>query len=72
MTNLFAGWQEGARQLEGGPDATISRVILLSDGQGKLARLRVLAEHDPEMMCKEVRFSAMRMSSRLSAMAEPQ
>ncbi len=35
--------------------------------QDKLQRLRVLAERDPEMMSKEVRFSAMRMSSRLSA-----
>lgn len=32
-TDLFAGWEEGARQLEGGMDATIARVILLSDGQ---------------------------------------
>ena len=33
MTDLFAGWEAGARQLEGGVGATISRVILLSDGQ---------------------------------------
>lgn len=32
-TNLFAGWEEGGRQLEGGLDSNISRVILLSDGQ---------------------------------------
>lgn len=32
-TNLFAGWEAGAQQLEGGVAATISRVILLSDGQ---------------------------------------
>lgn len=38
--------------------------------QDKLQRLRVLAERDPEMMSKEVRFSAMRMSSRLSAKSE--
>ena len=38
--------------------------------KGKLARLRELADRDPEMLSKEVRFSAMRMSSRLSAKAE--
>jgi len=38
--------------------------------QDKLQRLRELAERDPEMMSKEVRFSAMRMSSRLSAKSE--
>jgi Ca-activated chloride channel family protein len=32
-TNLFGGWQEGARQLEGGKAGSISRVILMSDGQ---------------------------------------
>ena len=32
-TDLFAGWEEGGKQLEGGMDSTISRVILLSDGQ---------------------------------------
>ena len=32
-TDLFAGWLEGARQLEGGSDQNISRVLLLSDGQ---------------------------------------
>ena len=38
--------------------------------QDKLQRLRELADRDPEMMSKEVRFSAMRMSSRLSAKSE--
>ncbi len=38
--------------------------------QDKLQRLRELAERDPEMMSKEVRFSGMRMSSRLSAKAK--
>lgn len=33
MTDLFAGWEAGAKQLEGGVASTISRVILLSDGQ---------------------------------------
>ena len=32
-TDLFAGWEQGARQLEAGPAQTLSRVILLSDGQ---------------------------------------
>lgn len=38
--------------------------------QDKLQRLRELAERDPEMMSKEVRFAAMRMSSRLSSKVE--
>lgn len=32
-TNLHGGWLEGAEQLEGGSEKSISRVILLSDGQ---------------------------------------
>ncbi len=32
-TNLFGGWEQGAKQLEKGLDNSISRVILLSDGQ---------------------------------------
>lgn len=32
-TDLFAGWETGARQLEGGVESSISRVLLLSDGQ---------------------------------------
>lgn len=32
-TNLFDGWEAGAKQLEMGQDASISRVVLLSDGQ---------------------------------------
>ncbi len=32
-TNLYRGWLSGAQQLEGGTDQTVSRVILLSDGQ---------------------------------------
>ncbi len=32
-TNLYAGWEAGARQLESGTRDSISRVILLSDGQ---------------------------------------
>jgi Ca-activated chloride channel family protein len=38
--------------------------------QDKLQRLRELVDRDPEMMSKEVRFSAMRMSSRLSSKDE--
>ena len=33
MTNLHGGWLAGAQQLEGGTEKTVSRVILLSDGQ---------------------------------------
>jgi len=32
-TDLFAGWEQGARQLEGVQAEALSRVILLSDGQ---------------------------------------
>jgi Ca-activated chloride channel family protein len=32
-TNLYRGWLSGAQQLEGGTDQTVSRVMLLSDGQ---------------------------------------
>jgi Ca-activated chloride channel family protein len=32
-TDLFGGWEEGAKQLEKGQETSISRVILLSDGQ---------------------------------------
>ena len=34
-TDLFGGWEAGAKQLEGGMASTISRVILLSDGDRK-------------------------------------
>jgi Ca-activated chloride channel family protein len=33
MTNLYGGWLAGAQQLEGGTEQTVSRVMLLSDGQ---------------------------------------
>jgi Ca-activated chloride channel family protein len=33
MTDLHGGWLAGAQQLEGGTEQTVSRVILLSDGQ---------------------------------------
>ncbi len=32
-TNLYGGWEAGAQQLEAGQSGSISRVILLSDGQ---------------------------------------
>lgn len=38
-TNLFGGWEEGARQLEKGDKGSISRVILLSDGQANCGLL---------------------------------
>jgi Ca-activated chloride channel family protein len=38
--------------------------------QDKLQQLRELAERDPDMMVKEVRFSAMRMWTRLSSQSE--
>ena len=37
---------------------------------GKLSRLRELAERDPELMSKEIRFNTVRMSSRLTEKAE--
>lgn len=43
MTNLHGGWLAGAKQLEGGKDAVISRVILLSDGQANEGETDVTA-----------------------------
>ena len=40
-TDLFAGWQRGAEELEGGNDASISRVVLLSDGQANQGETRI-------------------------------
>ena len=49
-TNLFGGWEDGAKQLEKGQDSSISRVILLSDGQANHG----LLEHDAiEKHCRE-------------------
>ena len=39
-TDLFAGWLEGAQQLEGGNEKAISRVLLLSDGQANHGETR--------------------------------
>jgi len=58
---------KGARQLLKQLEGRFAHHLWLKD---KLQTLRELAEHDPEMMSKEVRFSAMRMSSRLSAKSE--
>jgi Ca-activated chloride channel family protein len=75
----FAQASQALRTLVQRGDISAARAILKDLEQrfgqhpwlkGKLARLRELAERDPEMMSKEVRFSAMRMSSRLSAREE--
>jgi Ca-activated chloride channel family protein len=49
-TNLFGGWQDGAKQLEKGQDSSISRVILLSDGQ---ANHGLLEQDAIEVHCRE-------------------
>jgi Ca-activated chloride channel family protein len=49
-TNLFGGWEEGAKQLEKGQDPSISRVILLSDGQ---ANHGLLDQGANEKHCRE-------------------
>jgi Ca-activated chloride channel family protein len=49
-TNLFGGWEDGAKQLEKGQDSSISRVILLSDGQ---ANHGLLEQDAIEVHCRE-------------------
>ena len=49
-TNLFGGWEDGAKQLENGQDSSISRVILLSDGQ---ANHGLLDQDAIELHCRE-------------------
>jgi Ca-activated chloride channel family protein len=49
-TNLFGGWEDGAKQLEKGQDTSISRVILLSDGQ---ANHGLLEQDAIEKHCRE-------------------
>ena len=49
-TNLFGGWEDGAKQLELGQDSSISRVILLSDGQ---ANEGLLEQDAIEAHCRE-------------------
>jgi Ca-activated chloride channel family protein len=55
-TDLFGGWQAGARQLEGGMDSTISRVILLSDGQANhgLCAIADIEKHCSAMLARGV------------------
>jgi Ca-activated chloride channel family protein len=55
-TNLFDGWEIGAKQLEGGIDASISRVILLSDGQANdgLCDIPAIEQHCREWLAKGV------------------
>lgn len=48
-TNLFAGWEAGAHQLEGGSTGAISRVLLLSDGQANQGLVR---QADIEAHCQ--------------------
>jgi Ca-activated chloride channel family protein len=55
-TNLFGGWEEGAKQLEMGQDSSISRVILLSDGQANHGLLEqdAIEKHCRECLAKGV------------------
>ena len=50
MTNLHGGWLAGAQQLEGGTEQTVSRVILLSDGQANHGETDLSAI---EVQCRE-------------------
>jgi len=55
-TNLFGGWEDGAKQLEMGQDSSISRVILLSDGQANHGLLEqdAIEKHCREWLAKGV------------------
>lgn len=55
-TNLFGGWEAGAQQLEAGTDGSISRVILLSDGQANqgLVETDAIEKHCREWLAKGV------------------
>lgn len=55
-TDLFAGWEAGAKQLEKGDESSISRVILLSDGQANhgLVEQDVIEVHCREWLAKGV------------------
>ena len=55
-TNLFDGWQAGAKQLASGQDGCISRVILLSDGQANRGLIEVsdIAKHCRELQANGV------------------
>ena len=55
-TNLFGGWEGGAAQLEGGSAGSISRVILLSDGQANTGLIdeEAIAAHCSQWLAKGV------------------
>ena len=55
-TDLFAGWEAGAKQLEGGVDSAISRVILLSDGQANrgLCDVSQIEKHCAEILARGI------------------
>ena len=55
-TELFAGWEAGAKQLEGGVESAISRVILLSDGQANrgLCEISEIEKHCAELLARGV------------------
>ena len=55
-TDLFAGWEAGSKQLEGGVDSAISRVILLSDGQAYrgLCEISEIEKHCAELLARGV------------------
>jgi Ca-activated chloride channel family protein len=55
-TDLFAGWEAGANQLEGGADNGISRVLLLSDGQANhgVVDLATIEQHCQRWLAKGV------------------
>ncbi|MHB8949871.1 MAG: vWA domain-containing protein [Rhodoferax sp.] len=55
-TDLFGGWEAGARQLEGDVASIISRVILLSDGQANhgLCEITEIEKHCSAMLAHGV------------------
>ncbi len=55
-TDLFAGWEEGAKQLEGGVKESISRILLLSDGQANrgLQEVDAIVKYCQEWLAKGV------------------
>ena len=55
-TNLFGGWLAGAEELEGGSESSISRVLLLSDGQANCGETDVgrIEEHCKQWLARGV------------------
>ena len=55
-TDLFGGWQAGARQLEAADPVAISRVLLLSDGQANhgLTDVSQIADHCAQWLTQGV------------------